>query len=567
MATAAKAVEVAKRKALRLLSDESGERYTGPLRSFALDLYEALRPEAERVGRIRFPNPHYQKNPVAFFRDILGVAPWAKQREILEAVRDHDRVAVSSGHKVSKSHSAAGLALWFYCSWQDARCVMTSTTARQVDQILWRELKMMRARSGRCADCVAKDPEGLTIARPCEHSATIEGEQGELARTGLKSPDFREIVGFTAREAEGVAGISGKHLLYIVDEASGVNDDIFTAIEGNRAGGAKIILFSNPTRNEGEHYEAFHSKAHLYKTIRISSEETPNAIEGREVIPGLAGRAWIEEKKLEWGEDSPMYRVRVKGEHAIGEDAKIFSIHTISTAEQRWFDAPEAGRLFIGVDPAGDSGTGDNSAFTARRGLKQLLMRTATGLDEHGHLVQILAIISTLALPRETPVVVIDREGSIGSKLMIALRAHLELHKDAPPFELVTVRASDKAVRQPHIYDRMRDELCANLYAWCRDGGAIITHARLAKQLHAPEWKQAINGKLKATPKELLKKMLGHSPDEMDSLALAVWEPLSLADAKDVPLTPAAAAPAAEPYAEEVIDPYAALNAWGGGNR
>ena len=564
MVTTAKAVELAKRKAVKSLTDER-ELYAGPLRTMRLDLYESLRTEAERVGRVQFPSPHYQRNPVGFFRDVLGVEPWAKQRALLEAVRDHPRVAVKSGHKVSKSHSAAGIALWFYCSWADARVVMTSTTARQVDQILWRELRMMRARSGRCADCKRKDPEGLLTPRPCEHSTLIDGEQGELARTGLTSPDFREIKGFTAREAEGVAGISGKHLLYIVDEASGVGDDIYEAIEGNRAGGARIVLFGNPTRNEGEHYEAFNSKAHLYRCITISSEETPNVLEGREVIAGLATAEWIEEKKIEWGVDSPMYKVRVKGEHAVGEDSKIFSIHTISQAEARWFDAAEAGRLFIGVDPAGDSGTGDNSAFSARRGLKQLVLRTSIGLDEEAHLVQILALIGALKLPRETPVVVMDREGSVGARLHGKLRAHLDLeeHRAAPPFELVAVRSSDKAVRQPHIYDRIRDELCANLYQWCRDGGAIITHTRLAKQLHAPVWKQGINGKLKATPKEQLRKLLGHSPDEFDALALSVWEPLSLQNAEDVPT--AQATETHDEYAEAVVDPYAALSVWGRG--
>lgn len=566
MVTQAKAVELAKRKALRQLMLDDEQDVLRPLRTMRLDLLDAMRTELERIGRIRFPSTHYQQNPVGFFRDILGTDPWKRERDVLEAVRDHDRVAVSSGHKVSKSHGAAGLGLWFYCSWHDARVIMTSSTARQVDQILWRELRMMRARSGRCVDCIAKDPEGLIIPRPCEHSAIIEGEMGELARTGLKSPDFREIVGFTAREAEAVAGISGRRILYIVDEASGVADEIFEAIEGNRAGGAKIVIYSNPTRNEGEHYEAFHSKAHLYFCIRISSEESPNVITGQEIIPGLATRPWVEEKKLEWGEDSPMYKVRVLGQHAIGEDAKIFSIHTITQAEQRWFDAAEAGRLFIGVDPAGESGTGDNSAFSVRRGLKQLTLTTATGLDENAHLVRILALIDAHALPRETPVVVIDREGSIGSKLMHTLHAHLEQNKDAPPFELVCVRASDGAVRQPHIYDRVRDELCANLYAWCRDGGGIIAHARLARQLHTPEWKQSIKGKLKATPKDQMKKILKHSPDEMDALALSVWEPLSLALATDAQ-PPAAAPPAAPEYAEQLMDPYAALSVWGGGNR
>ena len=76
-------------------------------------------------------------------------------------------------------------------------------------------------------------------------------------------------------------------------------------------------MFSNPTQTSGEFYES-HSrdKAALYKQIVISSEETPNAIEGRIVIPGLASRAWIEQKREEWGEESGLYKVRVKGEFA-----------------------------------------------------------------------------------------------------------------------------------------------------------------------------------------------------------------------------------------------------------
>jgi len=78
--------------------------------SFALELLE------HGSGR-RAPYPQYANDPVGFFRNVLGVEPWgrhpglpadeASQIDILEAVRDHDRVAVRSGHKVSKSCSAA----------------------------------------------------------------------------------------------------------------------------------------------------------------------------------------------------------------------------------------------------------------------------------------------------------------------------------------------------------------------------------------------------------------------------------------------------------------------------
>jgi hypothetical protein len=479
--------------------------------------------------RIVWPSARYRDNPAAFFREVLGVEPWSRQLEVIEAVRTHRRVAVKSGHKVSKSNTAAGLALWFYCSFPDAQVVMSSTTARQVDQILWRELKMMFARSGRCTSCKAEDPEGKRIERPCPHSAVVDGEHGELARTGLKSGDFRQVVGFTAREAEAVAGVSGRHLLYIVDEASGVPNAIFEAIEGNRAGGAWLLMLGNPTRTSGEFFDAFYSKKELYKTVSISSEETPNVVEGRVVVPGLATREWIEEKRQEWGEGSPLYLVRVKGEYALSEDGKIFSIAVIAEAEQRWHETPASGRLFIGLDPAGETGSGDETCFAPRRGLRLLQLITERGLDDEAHVARLLHLVFTLRLPGETPVVVMDREGSIGAKLAARLRAIADTHPS--PFELVAVRASDKALRQPHVYDRVRDELAANLEAWFREGGSIPEDTKLEAELHALQWIQsaAARGRLKVTSKPEVRKLLeGRSPDRYDGLALSVWEPLSL---------------------------------------
>jgi len=505
---------------------QRGERVE--LCTMAGDLAAALRLAVEHVSGVRLPSSRYREDPVAFFREILGVEPWSRQAEVLEAIRDHSRVAVKSGHKVGKSNLAAGAALWFYSSFPDARAVMTSTTSRQVDQILWRELRMMRARGGRCVGCKAEDPEGLRIPRPCPHSALIDGEIGELARTGLKAADFREVVGFTAREAEAVAGISGSNLLYICDEASGIDDLIFEAIEGNRAGGAKLLMLGNPTKNDGEFYEAEASKSKLYKVIHVSSEETPNVVEGRVVIPGLATREWVDEKRLEWGPDSPLYSVRVKGQHAIHEAGKIFSNHTIAQAEERWHEASTAGRLFIGLDPAGDSGSGDETVFVPRRGQKVIEIRAHLGLDEQGHLRELLALIKSHRVPRETPVVVVDRLGDVGTKVARVLRDYLDTTEGSNAFELVAVRSSDKAIRQPKVYDRIRDELCANLEMWLRDGGALPEDARLARELHTLQWRQLPNGITKLTPKEEIRKAIGRSPDRYDGVALSVWEPLSL---------------------------------------
>lgn len=536
----------------------------GP-RTFLDDFAATFLPALHASFGIQFPSPVYRADPVRFAREILGTEPWEQQVKILEAVRDNPRVAVKSGHKIGKSHTAASLALWFYCSYESARVVCTSTTSRQVDEILWREVRRLMSKAGRCVECVAtlaRNPNAR-IPKPCPHSSLIDGELGDTARTGLKSDDFREIVGFTARQAEAVAGISGENVLYIVDEASGVAQIIYEAIEGNRAGGAKLALFSNPTKNEGEFYDAFNNKSRFYVGITVSSETTPNAVTGRALVPGLATREWIEEKREEWGANSALYKVRVKGEFAEYEEGKIFSLHTIELAEQRHSETPAEGRLYVGLDPAGERGQGDDIVYAVRRGLKLLDLVVRHGLDEAGHLAELLRIIRSHKLPRETPVVVVDREGSVGSKVQIAFRNYIDAHEGE--FELVGVRASDRALRQPEIYDRMRDALAASLAAWFEAGGAIVEDAKLARELHAVEWKQRADGKLKVTDKVTLRRILGRSPDRFDALALSTWEPLSLREsgtASDDGGPSSSSAASAERYAARGLDPYAGASMW-----
>ena len=459
---------------------------------------------AADVG-ISWPSARYRQDPVAFACEVLGVEPWSKQVEILEAIRDHKRVAIRSGHKVSKSHTMAIAALWFFSSFEDARVVMTCVTARQVDEILYREVKKMHSRA----------------------RVRLDGDPRELARSGIKASDFRELVGFTAKEAEAVAGVSGANLLYLVDEASGVPDEIFEAIEGNRAGGARLVMTSNPTRTEGEFFNAFEAKARFYHTVHVSSEDTPNVREGREVIPGLATREWVNEKREEWGEDSPLFRVRVRGEFVRHEEGKIISLHLLEQAEQRWPEAMPDGRLHIGIDPAGPGEGGDESAFSVRRGPKQLSLIARRALSEEAHVTMVLGLLREHGGRREQMAcVAIDREGPIGSRIYGLLRAYLDDHPSA--FYLIGVRSSDRAYRDPQLYDRVRDELWARLAEWMRADGAIVSDAKLAQELHAPKWASGLNGKLKATDKRELKKTIGRSPDRADALALSVWEPLSL---------------------------------------
>lgn len=387
------------------------------------------------------------------------------------------------------------------------------------------------------------------------------------AGTGLVAEDLREIRGYTVRDVEAITGVAGTHLLFIMDEASGVADAIYEGLEGNRAGWTeeegvmvRMILIGNPTRTVGEFYDAFEHprKKLVYHPIAISSAETPNVVERRSIIPGLATHYWIEQMRAKYGEDSAFFKVRVLGEFPTGEDGKAFSIALITEAEERWSETEGVGVLQIGLDPAGESGTGDDTSMVARRGFKQVALRRRRALSDQGIGVELLGLIEELREhPRERAVVVMDSEGKIGWDTYTYLRG-LASRRDAT-FELHRVRASDKALREPMTFDRVRDELAHNLWRWLKDGGALLEDEQLETELHALEWEQGTAGRLKITPKKALRKVLGRSPDSYDALALSVWPVLSEAameedgddededDEFDLDI---------DPYADDGIDPY-----------
>lgn len=530
---------------------------------------DAVAPQVTDADRIKA----YRGDPVGFARDVLGIWVWSKQALLLSAVLEAKRLACVSGHKVGKSTSLAILALWFYCSFPGARVVIMATTDRQVNLIIWREIKRLIA--------------GALIPIPGAKDLK------ETAKSGLTDPnDFSEIRGYTAREAEAVAGISGAYIMYLLDEASGILSKIYEAIEGNRAAGnAWVFLISNPTRADGEFYDAHHKKSANnigkeagYTCFHIDSRDSPNVTgEWREMqewdratktwvprtepVPGLAVPEWVAAKAREWGEDDPRFLIRVAGKFSVAEEAKVFKLELLLAAQLRFEqtekDTLPKGRLFIGVDPAGDGPVGDKSAFAWRKGRRLLGIHSRRGISSDAHVAEVLGIISN-AGSLGTPIVCLDYGGDIGSKVAKPLAEYLESHPDA--FRLIRIRPSDKAARQPKVYGTMRDCLWANAKDWVKDDGAIPEHAELEEDLHAPEFAYDSRvGKLKLMPKDKIRDIIGRSPDMGDAFCLACWEPLSIQrEESENDNGGAAQRPKDGEYLpEHVMDPYAAAGAMG----
>jgi hypothetical protein len=435
------------------------------------------------------------------------------------AVVEHHRIAVRAGHKVGKSLIVAIAAYWWAVCIPAGCVVLISSTGRQVKLILWREIRALATRAKR-------------IGRL--NLPTVPLDPG----TGIKWEDGRYIVGFSTDDTVNMGGFSGPAMLFIVDEASGVTEAIFEAIEGNLAGGAedgqgaiaKLILTGNPTHVTGTFYEAFHKQQKLWKLFHISSAKTPNALCGRVVVPGLATRDYVERCKQKWGVDDPRYQVRVEGNFPQQNALSVIKLGIVEAAVERWRDdeararASEYGkhRLHLGVDVArfGD----DDSVVAGRRGRFIVGIERCHGLDEY----QIVAMVKHLCFGpdglhrkgEERPLVKVDVIG-VGGGVATMLR-YAKDPSGSPLFQVVEVNVSEKALDET-AYPNQRSEMWFSTSKWL-ETGAIPEDDNLHDELIAPQYKFE-GDRRRVERKAEMKKRLGRSPDTADAVCLSIYTP------------------------------------------
>jgi len=465
--------------------------------------------------RQAWPDTKYYDDPVGFVRNVLREKPLPHQEEILRAVAGKRKMfAIRSGRRVGKSKLVVWLALWWYCTRPaGSRVVMTATTEDQINTVLWTELK-------------------LTIWKAVKMGFQIEAP-GPSCKSGLHSEDMRSIFGLSAGNVEALAGIAGPELLFIVDEASSLEQDYLEVIEGNMAGGrCKLIMISNPTRGFGPFYDAFHSKSAHYVKFHVNSETLALWVAEQGLsIPGIVDLEWIQDQAEKYPKDSYFWFVHVRGDFCIDNEGRIIKPLEVIEAQKRWEDTEGVGDLALGVDPAGEGDGGDEWGFAAVRGKKCLTILTRRGLSIGGAVSDIEALIKAMRHDDEVPRIMVDSEGPIGAELLGELQARSQYLRSVDPknfYEVYSVKASKPATREPQLYERTRDELWAGLSKWLKDGGAIPKDGKLETELVTPGFTTKIaagGAKLSATPKKAIREQIGRSPDRADALALAVWDP------------------------------------------
>ena len=443
-------------------------------------------------------------SPILFAQEVLGVNLWSKQAEVLEAIKDHQRVAVKSGNGLGKGFSAAVAILWFLLCHQPAVVLSTAPTFRQVRHVLWREVRRL-------------------------HIKARYSLGGKLLETRLEMDDERFALGLSADRGDEFQGFHSPNMLIVVDEAEGVDDTIYEAIEAVMTSeNCRLLLIGNPTTVSGVFRSAFYESRDLYHAITISALESPNVIEGRSVIRGLTTRKWVEERKKIWGEENPIYQARVLGEFPDQGEDTLIPLSYIDRAVGR-FQPNQAGPPSNGVDRgeaclAPTEGEGiqdivvvavdvarfgsDKSVILRRRGMVVEEVQSFRGLDTMK-----LAGLVVGAIQAWQPQDVVVDEVGIGAGVVDRLR------EQGYPVQGVNV---GKAPWNRDHYANLRAEAFWNLRQLFMDGCiGIPSDNDMVGQLAALRYSFNSLGQVVIESKDEMRRRGMPSPDKADALMLA----------------------------------------------
>ena len=446
--------------------------------------------------------PSPMLSPVDFASDVLGVRLWEKQEEVLTALASHRRVAVKAGNGLGKGFCAAVALLWFMHTHQDnAIALSTAPTFRQVRHVLWRQLHRLYR------------PVAKTLG-------------GSMFDTRWELGDQRYALGLSADGADQFQGFHSPHMFIVVDEAEGVSEEIYEAVESvMTSDDPLLLLIGNPTSMGGAFRRAFFEERRIYSNITISALDSPNVRAGRVVTPGLTTAQWVEERKSVWGDDSAVYRSRVLGEFPDQGDNSLFALSQVESAVGGIVDAVSwtigtetvyAGErasdeeVILAVDVARYGS--DRSVILRRRGDRVEDIRVLRQMDT----MQVTGWVVAAIRDHKPSRVHVDEIG-IGAGVVDRLR---ELGHP-----VIGVNVGHRA-RQGDLYADLRAEGFWELRERFTSGRITIPNdSELISELVSLCYRVDSTSRIRIESKEELRKRHQPSPDKADALMLAFLPP------------------------------------------
>lgn len=443
-----------------------------------------------------------QKSPLFFIEMMWGLIPerdnskfikgkhltW-QQHDILLAVEEalkggKKRISVRSGHGIGKSTTLAMLILWYLFCYKDAQVPCTAPTSDQIHDILWKE--------------VAK---WLNLM-PQPVREKYEWTNGYIRIT--ESPETWFARAKTARKEnpEALAGVHGDFVMYIVDEASGVPEEIFNTAEGALTGdNVLVILISNPTRLIGYFYDSHHKDKESWQTLGFSSIDSP-----------LVDKEYVSRIISKHGEDSDEYKIRVLGEFPREDtmDDKgyiaLFSENDIKISDTEEF----IGERRLGIDPSGEGD--DKTVWVIRDNFKAKIVAVEKVSNASSIAQKTMTLMQHYQVKGEHTY--IDNFGAganVAQELALA------------GIRVKAINVGDKPSDEEMFLNR-RAEASWRVKQWFRKGGELVDHKGWDEILTI-RYRKELSGKMKIMGKLEMKKEGIKSPDHYDALMMTFLDP------------------------------------------
>lgn len=441
-----------------------------------------------------------QNDPYRFATEVLGILPAGADNPDdgfqLEEWQDKflrdffldpqgkptesPRHSIRAGHGVGKGFLLAILALWFPLTHYDSKGVVTANSQSQLRDNNWPEIRKLYS----------------MLPQDLQDVIDIQEERMLIKA----SPEMGFVVRRTASPGnpEALQGIHARHVIYLIDEASGIADITFEVAQGSLSThGACAVMFSNPTRPDGFFFDTHHKLRGRWRCLRVSSTDVPRA------------RGHIEDCIQAYGLDSNKYRVRVLGEFPLAGDDVVIPLEWVEAAIDRVIDTPSFVPIW-GVDVAR---FGDDSSALAKRQANKLL--EPVKLWKNKDLMQLVGLIHNEYInthedfqPKEILVDVIG----LGSGVVDRLK-ELGL-----PVRGVNVGESRATLDQCM---RLRDELWWKGREWFQSKDCVIPRDDyLISELTAPTYDFHSSGRIVVESKKDMKERSGKSPDAADAFLL-----------------------------------------------
>lgn len=441
---------------------------------------------------------YYQNNPIEFFTECLDVKKeyvWTKMEEIANSVKDHQYTCVKAGNSLSKSYTLGRIALWFLYTHYPSTVVTTAPSQVQVEDILFKEIA--------AAHSNAKIPLGGTVLKTSLDLQAVYGGDKWFCSGFSTRPDT------VTQQATRFQGYHNAHVLVIFDEAAGILPEIWDAKDKLVTNPkVKFVCVGNPTTARGHFVDCF--KNRIYNKITVSVFDSPNYKAGKEVVPGLSGREFVEFVKNKYGESSNYYKAMVTGEIPDEDVDSLIPISWIERAECSKVDHNFRFTKRYVVWDVADGGDDLNviKAFENTTEIDSVEIRGKKVEEVEPYVWRLLRKI-------DGNCIVVDGDG-IGRVAVQLLQASVDKSVTIIPFE-----GSSREVREPeNFYNRRHEAHWKMRELFEKRWVSIASDPTMREELASIMLVDHTKGFIAVEPKKDLKERLGRSPDKGDCIMM-----------------------------------------------